>query len=54
MEAFTDSWRAHTGRWYITIDAPRPLTLDEARALRKELNREIYRAESNDADPGEA
>ncbi len=54
MSYMVDSYRAHTGRWYVDVDvANRPLTLDEAKQLLEDLKREIHRAESNDQDPGD-
>lgn len=46
-----DSYRAHTGQWYVDVDVSnRPLSLREAKALLADLQREIERAERNDDD----
>lgn len=50
--SIVDSYRTHTGRWVVTVDVVnRPLSLDEAKELLADLQREIHRAESNDQDP---
>jgi hypothetical protein len=51
---YTDSWRTASGRWVILVDVAKPghMSVAEARQLIAEIQREIARAESNDAEEG--
>ncbi len=49
MKYYTDSWKAHTGQWQISVSVSgAPMSLDEAKALLSDLKKEIERAERDD------
>jgi hypothetical protein len=55
MKHYTDSWKAHTGHWRVSVSVSgAPMSIDEAKELLRDLQKEIDRAERDDSDGSEA